>query len=282
MPLVEFAAAKINLTLHVTGQRADGYHLLDSLVVFADVGDSLRVRARPGPSSLRVDGPEAAAVPCDASNSVLKIAPTGHAFVLTKHLPTSAGIGGGTADAAAAFRATRPGCYDVTQLSASELSDRVQQAAPHGADVPVCLFSKAARMRGIGDELSFPDRLPVLPAVLVNPRVAVSTPRIFNALECKTNPAMPDIPRLDTVSQVSDWLRGQRNDLQGPAMSLVPEIVDVLAALEQSAGCLLARMSGSGATCFGLYGSADAAQAAAARIAEQHTQWWVRDTHLAG
>lgn len=282
--LTEHAPAKVNLTLHVTGQRDDGYHLLDSLVVFADIGDTLAATPDATGPTLRVSGPEAAAVPTDSANSILK-ATSGaraYAFHLTKNLPTAAGIGGGTADAAAAIRLVGRGSprlpsYDPADLTEDQITSLIAHTAPLGADVPVCLFSRAARMRGIGDQLDFLPNLPALHAVLVNPRIAVSTPEIFKALGSKSNAPMPSLPRhFGSTKGFISWLANQRNDLQRPAMSLVPDIGYVLRAIEFGNGCLLSRMSGSGATCFGIYESERFARPAAARLAQLHPDWWVQ------
>lgn len=265
-----FAPAKVNLTLHVTGQRADGYHLLDSLVVFADVGDQLSVADGTG-LTLAVTGPMAAGVPTDARNSILQAArflgQDDLAFTLEKHLPSAAGIGGGTSDAAAALRA-------IAALRDVALPT---DTAPLGADVPVCMMARAARMSGIGEVLAPVDGLPPLHAVLVNPGVAVSTPAVFKGLASKDNPPMPaTLPSVPTPRALADWLATQRNDLQAPAIAAQPAIAQVLAALETSQGLLLARMSGSGATCFGLYDTRDEARRAEERLAAAHPNWWVK------
>ena len=260
-----FAPAKINLTLHVTGQRGDGYHLLDSLVMFADVGD--RLRLTPGPElSISVTGPFATGVPTDARNLVWRAATlagwTGH-IALDKALPHGAGIGGGSSDAAAVLRA---------------LGFR-GDALSLGADVPVCQRGAATLMSGIGERLAPVPGLPPLPAVLVNPGVHVPTPQVFAALARKDNPPMAALP--DGGPGVwLDWLRAQRNDLEAPAIALAPQISGVLAALAECPGLALARMSGSGATCFGLFADAESADAAARSISGQHPGWWVRPTLL--
>jgi len=253
-----FAPAKVNLTLHVTGQRADGYHLLDSLVVFADIGDRLWFDAGPQ-MRISVTGPFAEGVPVDQRNLVWQAAVlagwTGH-ITLEKNLPHGAGIGGGSSDAAAVLQAFG-GTADALQL---------------GADVPVCLAHAPQRMRGIGEILDPIAPLPDLEIVLVNPRVAVPTAPVFNGLASKTNSPMADtIPAFADAAGFVHWLGAQRNDLEAPARVHAPQVDKALAALE---GALLARMSGSGATCFGLYESG-AAQAAR-RIAQTHPDWWVR------
>jgi 4-diphosphocytidyl-2-C-methyl-D-erythritol kinase len=268
-----FAPAKINLTLHVTGQRADGFHLLDSLVVFADIGDRISIspldRLR-----LQVIGPMAAGVPDGDDNLVLHAARflgvTGADITLEKHLPMASGIGGGSSDAAAVLRALR-------QSHKAVIPDDVLSL---GADVPVCLPAKSARMSGIGEDISTVENMPALPAVLVNPGIAISTPAVFHALERKDGSAMASIPAFGDAMECVDWLCRQRNDLQPAAIELAPVIDDVLAALGQS-GAKFARMSGSGATCFGLYETKSAAQKAAKSLRASHTGWWIQQTMLA-
>ncbi|MDA7428249.1 4-(cytidine 5'-diphospho)-2-C-methyl-D-erythritol kinase [Primorskyibacter aestuariivivens] len=269
-PTEAFAPAKINLTLHVTGQRADGYHLLDSYVVFADFGDVVRV-SRAAEMSLRVTGPRAMGVPEDARNLCWRAAEAfGEpvAITLEKHLPAAAGIGGGSSDAAAVLRAMEALFGRTFSGDASAL----------GADVPVCLLGHAARMTGIGETL-MPLSQPPMPAVLVNPGVEVSTPEVFRALERKDNPPMDDWPLDGQRDSMLGWLRTQRNDLQAPALALQPVIGAVLAALEET-GADIARMSGSGATCFGLFGTREMARAVAERLAEAHPGWWIKDCDL--
>ena len=265
-----FAPAKINLTLHVTGQRADGYHLLDSLVVFADIGD--RITATPAAqASLTVTGPLSDGVPTGPENLVLRAAAlmgTPAAITLEKHLPAAAGIGGGSSDAAATLRA-------LMALSGAPLP--ADNGLSLGADIPVCTLARAATMRGIGEEIAPVFDLPPLAAVLVNPRVDVPTPAVFRALASKTNPAMAPIPQGVDFEAFCDWLSTQRNDLEPPARALTPEIDATLAALSDAR---LARMSGSGATCFGLYPTQAAAEAAAARISTARPDWWVAATTL--
>ena len=267
-----FAPAKINLTLHVTGRRADGYHLLDSLVVFAALGDRIWLRPAKRPS-LTVTGPMAAGVPEDGRNLALRAAglagAEGLAITLEKHLPAAAGIGGGSSDAAAVLRA----------LGAAERIE-VDDLMALGADLPVCMAARPARMQGAGESVEPVPGIPPLPAVLVNPGVALSTGAVFRAMSC-FGPPMPEIPGFSDVRDCATWLGDQRNDLQAPACALAPEVGACLAALED-AGALLARMSGSGATCFGLFAAPDEAERAAARIGAAHPDWWVRATQLAG
>ena len=259
------APAKVNLCLHVTGRRADGYHLLDSLVAFAPMGDWLTV-APASASSLCVDGPEADGVPLDASNLALRAAAVvaaehPAAIHLTKHLPAAAGIGGGSADAAAVARAL--GWADALALRTL------------GADVPMCLTPRPWRTRGTGEVL-VPVSLPPLPAVLVNPRVPVPTAAVFNALATPDNAPLPDcLPSVPDAAAAIDWLSFQRNDLQAPALAVCPAIATVLAVLAATPGCGLARMSGSGATCFALYRTEPEAEAAARVLRRAHPGWWV-------
>jgi len=269
----EAAPAKINLALHVIGQRPDGYHLLDSLVAFADAGD--RVTVRPAARTrLRVTGPMAAGVPKDMGNSVLRAAAligVTAGITLDKHLPAAAGIGGGSSDAAACLRA-------LARLAGVAVPEGVLAL---GADVPVCLLARAARMRGIGEEVEPVEGLPPLDAVLVNPRVPVATPGVFARLESRDKGGMPGVlPRWRDGAELARWLALQRNDLETPARALCPEIGAVLNALRANEACALVRMSGSGATCFGLCPDAGTARAQAARIAAQRPDWWVTATRL--
>ncbi|ACL99941.1 4-(cytidine 5'-diphospho)-2-C-methyl-D-erythritol kinase [Cereibacter sphaeroides] len=274
-----FARAKINLTLHVTGQRPDGYHLLDSLVVFADVGD--RVRAEPAEAlSLAITGPQAANLPVADDNLVLRAARTlggqGARLTLEKHLPVASGIGGGSADAAAALVA-------LARLWQVPLPDPAA-VLKLGADVPVCLEGRAVRMAGVGEILTpLAAPLPEAWLVLANPGVSVPTPPVFKALARRDNPPMPDdLPGWPTVESLAALLATQRNDLEPPAIALAPEIARTRAALAAQPGCLLARMSGSGATCFGLFAAEEAARAAAEAIGTQHPGWWVAPARMVG
>lgn len=271
-PVSEFAPAKINLCLHVTGRRADGYHLLDSLVVFAGVGD--RVTASPATGlSLAIEGPEGAALSADPDNLVLRAARlmgAGAALTLWKALPVSSGIGGGSADAAATLRA-------VARLTGQALPDPAAVLAL-GADVPVCLQGHPVRMQGVGEVLTPLPALPPLWMVLVNPRVPVGTPQVFAALSRRENPPVPPVPAsaLASAADLAAWLSAHtRNDLAAPARQVAPVLAEVQASLEGVPGCLLARMSGSGGTHFGLFVSNAQAQAAAKSLTLAHPDWWV-------
>jgi 4-diphosphocytidyl-2-C-methyl-D-erythritol kinase len=268
-----FAPAKVNLTLHVTGRRADGYHLLDSVVVFAGVGDDLAF-APADRTALTVDGPRAAGVPADATNLVLRAAAALDgppvAIRLTKRLPAAAGIGGGSSDAAAALRG-------LMAMGHRPRGDIAALALALGADVPVCLAARPARMGGVGEILSPLPPLPPAWLVLVNPGVPVPTGACFAALAGRYGPPMPDLPPQGwpDAAALARWLSARRNDLEPAARALAPAVGQALAALAETPGCLLARMSGSGATCFGLFADAPAADAAAAGLTAAQGGWWV-------
>lgn len=281
-----FAPAKINLSLHVTGQREDGYHLLDSLVAFAPCGDLLVFQSG-NTLSLTVDGPEAEGVPADMNNLALKAAALaakgrGAALTLTKHLPVASGIGGGSADAAAAYRGMLSfgeagGANTLSNWAIPDIIADGQARAllEYGADIPMCLMSKPARVRGIGEKIEFVE-LPALPALLVNPRVPVSTPPVFKALKTRNNASMPEkLPNFVDAGALINWLAGQRNDLEVPAIAVAPVIAEVLTALRLTKGCRLARMSGSGATCFALYPDKKTAINAGKTIQAAHPDWWL-------
>lgn len=268
MPTDAFAPAKVNLALHVTGRRADGYHLLDSFVVFAGVGDT--VAASPSDRlTLRITGPQAGSLPVTDDNLVLRAARlmgVTAAMTLEKVLPVASGIGGGSADAAATLKSLAgmtgkalPAPAEVLRL---------------GADVPVCLGGRPVRMKGVGEILTPLPPLPPAWLVLANPGVAVPTPAVFTALASRDNPPLPEVPAFGDAAALASWLSAQRNDLEAAAITLAPAIADTLAALGHQPGCLLARMSGSGATCFALFAGEAPARAAAARLSDTHPGWW--------
>ena len=263
------APAKVNLTLHVTGRRADGYHLIDSLVAFAPVADRLTLTVA-DEASLTVTGPEAGGVPTDGSNLVRRAAEAVTdrpvAIRLDKRLPAAAGIGGGSSDAAAVVRG----------LQALGLAGAgMERLAALGADVPMCLSPTPVRARGIGERLTFVALAP-LPAVLANPRVPVPTAEVFRALASPDGTPMPEtLPDLTDRETAIDWLAAQRNDLEAPARAVAPEVGAVLAALARLPGARLVRMSGSGATCFALFDDEAAAEAAAGLLAAERPGWWI-------
>ena len=283
-PVEELAAAKINLDLWVVGRRADGYHELDSLVVFAPPCDRLRLRAG-GRLTLEVTGPFAAALADEPDNLVLRAArrlaarvgrdPQGR-IILDKRIPVAAGLGGGSADAAATLR----GLNRLWRLGLS-MADLAPLAAELGADVSVCLASRPTRMRGVGDRLEPIEGLPGLPLMLVNPRQPVATAAVFAGLTGPFGPPPELGPPPGERGLLLAWLRARANHLEAPACRLLPAIGAVLDALSSQPGCRLARMSGSGATCFGLFDDSDALAPAAARLAQAHPEWWVATTTTA-
>ena len=266
----EFAPAKVNLTLHITGQRADGYHLLDSLVGFVGIGDWVTV-AHAGALSLQITGPMAAHLAVADDNLVLRAARlmgVMATIVLEKALPVASGIGGGSADAAATLRA-------LSRLSGRDLPDAADVLSL-GADVPVCMASRAVRMRGVGEVMEAVPPLPDAWLVLVNPMLTVPTPAVFRALTDKNGAAMPaTLPGFADAAALGAFIRAQRNDLEAPAIALAPQIADARAALTASRGCLAARMSGSGATCFGLFADEATARKAQGALAQAQPGWWV-------
>jgi 4-diphosphocytidyl-2-C-methyl-D-erythritol kinase len=279
-----FAPAKINLYLHVVGRRADGYHLLDSLVAFADIGD--RVTATPAEwLSLAVDGSEAGAVAAlGEDNLVMRAArllaveagasrpggaPLGAALHLKKRLPAASGIGGGSSDAAATLRALdqlwhRP--LDPAALAALALK--------LGADTPACLAARPVWVGGIGERIEDAAGLPPAGIVLANPRRALPTAEVFAARRGAFTAAGRFDPMPRDAAALAAVLRGRRNDLTDAALSLLPAIAPVLERLERLPGALLARMSGSGATCFALFADRTAALAAGALLARAEPAWW--------
>ncbi|MFN3522333.1 MAG: 4-(cytidine 5'-diphospho)-2-C-methyl-D-erythritol kinase [Phenylobacterium sp.] len=290
MALQALAPAKINLFLHVGAPGVDGYHPLCSLMVFADVGDRVGVYASDG-LELQVGGPFGRALAAEADNLVLRAAraiiargrgpmrPVG--LTLEKRLPVAAGLGGGSSDAGAALRLLREALgvpLDDAGLEAV--------AAELGADGPACLWGRPVLAEGRGERLTAAPVLPVLDAVLVNPGVPVSTPAVFRALDASgafsdvTPPPMPEA--FERVEEVAAWLSVLRNDLQAPAVAQAPQIADVLACLEDERETLLARMSGSGATCFALCAGDYEAESLAERIEALRPEWWVRRCRLGG
>lgn len=277
--VAEAAPAKVNLFLHVTGRRAaDGYHLLDSLVVFGPAADGLATEsAAEGQLALALDGPESASLAAEPDNLVLRAgralqaeagpAVPGARLRLTKRLPVASGIGGGSADAAAALRA-------LDRLWGLGLGAEAMAriALGLGADVPVCLASRPARMQGIGEVLLPAPAVPPCGLLLVNPRVALPTPAVFRARAGVPFSPPAELPEAwpDAAAMARD-LAALSNDLEAPAIGLCPPVAEVLAGLRALPGCLLARMSGSGATCFGLFATAEAARLAEAALP---AAWW--------
>lgn len=280
------APAKINLALHVTGRRADGYHLIESFVVFAELGDHVAVQ-QARQDAFKLEGPEAAALSAEAASSNLVVLArdalrdaarqSGVALPpvdirLDKRLPVASGIGGGSADAAATLKAL---CalwnYDPGQETLSRI------ALGLGADVPMCLQGRPLIARGIGETLAPVELGFTLDLVIVNPRIGVSTPKVFAALESRDNPPLPDPEGIDDKDRFLKWLAGTRNDLQPPAQEMVPDISQCVSAL-QLAGAQFARMSGSGASCFGVFSDAAAASLAAGKLRADRPDWFIAAT----
>ncbi|MEM8753861.1 MAG: 4-(cytidine 5'-diphospho)-2-C-methyl-D-erythritol kinase [Pseudomonadota bacterium] len=281
-PARELAPAKVNLFLHVRGRRPDGYHVLDSLAVFPRVGDLLEAEPAEG-LSLSLDGPFAIGLDGGGDNLVIAAARAlservgaegrarpGAALRLTKTLPVAAGVGGGSADAGAALRLLARLWPGTPEEALPGL------AASLGADAPVCLAGRPALMGGVGELLSPAPAFAPFWMVLVNPMQPLSTAEVFGALERRANPetARPPLRFVD-FDHMASWLSIQRNDLEAPARALRPAIGRVLSALAWDRRCRLARMSGSGATCFGLYEREADALAAADRLRAAEGGWWI-------
>ncbi|MBE7733811.1 4-(cytidine 5'-diphospho)-2-C-methyl-D-erythritol kinase [Devosia faecipullorum] len=285
---LQSAPAKINLALHITGRRENGYHDLESLIVFADIADDLEARMAES-DSLVLSGPFAAALRSETGNLVLRavsafrarwplLAPPGLAIHLVKNLPVAAGIGGGSADAAAALRL-------MAELAAEPVpvADLADLAAGLGADVPACLLSRPLLARGVGEILSPLPQFPKLYVTLVNPGIAVATADVFRRLRAHDNYSLPTLPEpLTRPAQLGLFLTETRNDLEPPAIKLVPEIGVLIEEMAASPGCMLARMSGSGATMFGLFGSEGPAHEAASQMRRLHPDYWVGTAPLLG
>ncbi|MCA3739855.1 4-(cytidine 5'-diphospho)-2-C-methyl-D-erythritol kinase [Phenylobacterium sp.] len=282
-----FAPAKVNLYLHVGPPGADGYHPLDSLMVFADVGDEVSISTGPGPA-LRLTGPFATGL--EAGDNLVLLAARQlaqklgraeppPALLLEKRLPVAAGLGGGSADAAATLRL-------LSRAWASPMSgkDLETLAADLGSDVPACIRSRPVTATGRGEVLAPAPDLPGLPAVLVNPGVACPTGAVYRAFDAAGrfgDLSPPSRPAPNSgVSGVAGWLSGLRNDLEAPAIAVAPVIATVLERLRAAPETLLARLSGSGATGFALCRDAPAATRLAAVLAEEHPAWWVQACRL--
>jgi 4-diphosphocytidyl-2-C-methyl-D-erythritol kinase len=301
------APAKVNLALHVVGRRADGYHLIDSVAVFADCADVITIEAAEE-LSVAASGPFASHAPADRSDLAFRAAEAFCAHVgrapalrvrVEKNIPAGAGLGGGSADAAAVLSALNE--FFGAGVPADELA---AIGLKLGADVPMCLAGRALRARGVGEEISPIEGWPPLPLVLIWPGRAVSTAAVFAALDdlrsrqgAPTSPlrggrwlhgnhregvgeGMPlqEPPAARTAADLAAWLARCRNDLEAPALAIAPEIGEALAALRSTPGCLIARMSGSGSACCSLYAKAARAEAAAAAVAAARSDWWVRPT----
>ncbi|MEO0636057.1 MAG: 4-(cytidine 5'-diphospho)-2-C-methyl-D-erythritol kinase [Pseudomonadota bacterium] len=285
------APAKINLCLHITGQREDGYHLLDSLVTPVGIGDGLELVLDPSLTAdgIRIEGASIDGAPQD--NLVLRAIAACRACLaedglsvppvmahLEKTLPVASGLGGGSSDAVAAIKLLNRWAAKMEHSINPERATEI--ALSLGADCPLFLLNGASRMRGIGEDLTDAPGWEAIPVVLVNPGLPVSTPEIFRTLTDKHQPAIEGLPAVDAgVDEKLSWLASStRNDLQPPAEKTAPVITDVINMLGQTQGCRLARMSGSGATCFGLYADQDAADKASDFIQGQMPDWWIKAT----
>jgi 4-diphosphocytidyl-2-C-methyl-D-erythritol kinase len=281
-PKQDIAPAKVNLYLRVTGRRADGYHTLDSLAVFAEAKDIITA-GHADALTLDVRGAEGFELMDEPDNLALRAAralaaATGHApkaaITLTKLLPIASGIGGGSADAAATLRV-----LNVLWDTGLDTAGLEAIAATLGADVPVCVASKPARMLGIGEILTPAPVLPACGLLLANPRIALPTPQVFRARRGDFSAAVEMPAQLPDAMALAEWLRPLGNDLQDAALSLCAAIAEVLSAIAAQPGCLLARMSGSGATCFGLFATPGHAKAAAKALPPA---WWRHGGGLSG
>jgi len=282
--LAEAAPAKINLALHVVGRRPDGYHELETLAVFTEYGDRLTVEPA-ARDHFSIHGSYGGQLPVDEGNLVVRarealrracgadLRPV--SIRLEKNLPIASGIGGGSSDAAAALRALAR----HWRLADTGFLDAVAPAL--GADVPMCLAARPLLARGAGERIEPVSGLPRLAVVLVNPGVEVSTPQVFSGLASRENPPLQALPGKADFEALLGWLAASRNDLEPPALSIAPAIAESLAALAAS-GAAFTRMSGSGATCFGLYASDSAARAAADIIRRDRPGWFVAATSTTG
>lgn len=274
------ARAKINLFLHAGTRRADGYHGLASWAAFTELGDDLT--AAPADSlTLAVEGPFGGQLPPSADNLVLRAAAAlgsgqGAALRLAKHLPVASGIGGGSSDAAAALHLLN----ELWRLE-TPFETLFDIAAALGSDVPVCVYNRSALMSGRGEQLQPGPDLPPLPVVLVNPGVPVSTAAVFAGLTQRTGAVLPRLPdSISDAAHLASVLAPTKNDLEAPALALAPEIATALEALRSQTGILMARMSGSGATCFALAADDAAASAAALTLKRARPDWWIAATRL--
>ncbi len=282
----EAAPAKVNLALHILGRCADGYHDIDSLVVFANAGDSIGVRSD-GPLALELDGPfagELAAATSAGDNLVLRAArelasfakrkAEGLTLTLTKALPVAAGLGGGSADAAATLRLLNR----YWRLDASP-EDLAEIGSALGADIPMCLRSTPLRATGKGEIIAAVAGMPPLPLVLIFPGVGVSTAAVFGTKQGPSDRTLPPLTgRFVSIEGVADWLGQTRNGLEEPARIKAPVIAETLGTLRAAPRCLIARMSGSGSGCFGLFPTISAARSAARSISATRKDWWVKAT----
>jgi 4-diphosphocytidyl-2-C-methyl-D-erythritol kinase len=285
--LEALARAKINLFLHAGTKRPDGYHALVSWVAFAAIGDRIAADIAPTEIALQADGPFAADVPLGADNLVMRAAyavraqrpdaiPHGARLKLSKQLPVASGIGGGSADAAATL-------HLLNDLWATKISGRelMEIGGSLGSDVPVCVYNRSALMSGRGETIAPGPDLPAIPVVLVNPGLPVATADVFARLSARTGIGPVYLPdEILNAGHLAAALAKTANDLEAPALQIAPQIGDVLKSLRAQQGAMFARMSGSGATCFGLFQDDHAAQNAAIALKRGKPHWWVAATRL--
>ena len=272
------AHAKLNLTLHVTGKRASGYHELDSLVAFTEFGDHLELKPADR-FSLRVEGAFSKTLPSVQDNIILSILQLieskekSFQLKLFKSIPVAAGLGGGSMDATLALRL-------ATDYLGCPLPDNLDQLTSIGSDLPVCLTGKPSMVKGIGEKITILDDFFDFPVLLVNPNKPVLTREVYESLAEVNNPPQTPYPSGGIKSEVITWLREQRNDLEPPVFQLCPEIKTILSCLREQEGCFLARMSGSGGTCFGLFENDTQVSNAAVAINRFAPEWWVQPTRI--
>ena len=272
------ANAKINLTLHVTGKLPNGFHEIDSLVVFTSFGDTLELEPAEG-FSLSTQGPYSKALPHPSENIILSALRlleergTGFRINLEKSIPVSAGLGGGSVNAALALRLASD--YLKYPLPAD-----TRKITSIGSDLPVCLTGKPSMVSGLGEKIAVLGSFPEFPLLLVNPNKPVQTQDVYKGLTKVNNSSQTPFPALGNKNDIISWIREQRNDLEPPALQLCPEIKDILSRLQDQEGCLVARMSGSGGTCFGIFQTAEQVSVAAKAIKQLEPGWWVQPTRI--
>ncbi len=283
--LTSLARAKVNLTLEIKGKRGDSYHELESLVLFADFGDLLEYRSGADPS-LQIEGPFAEELrsgvnliekAAEAYEGAFGVSVSG-AFRLIKTLPVAAGIGGGSADAAAALR-----LLQAANGAPADISELVAPAQLIGADVPCCLYARALVMSGIGERLHILPPMAPIPAILVNPLRPLSTRDVFHTLDAGPLPDQPSrivYPSFASADELFAYALTRGNDLETPAKRLLPEVEEVLSTLSAAPGVRLARLSGSGPTCFAMFAGAADAQSAAQKLMNERPDWWTRPVML--
>ncbi|MDE2739259.1 MAG: 4-(cytidine 5'-diphospho)-2-C-methyl-D-erythritol kinase [Paracoccaceae bacterium] len=272
------ANAKINLTLHVTGKLPNGFHEIDSLVVFTGFGDTLELEPAER-YSLSTHGPYSQALPHPSENIILTALRlleergTGFRVNLKKSIPVSAGLGGGSMNAALALRL-------ASNYLKCPLPTDTRKITSIGSDLPVCLTGKPSMVSGLGEKIAVLDSFPEFPLLLVNPNKPVQTQDVYKGLTKVNNSSQTPFPALGNKNDIISWIREQRNDLEPPALQLCPEIKNILSRLRDQEGCMVARMSGSGGTCFGIFQTAEQVSVAAKTIKQLEPGWWIQPTRI--